>query len=149
MDLFPLKAAAGVCLLSLEQHALMFLAFSLLVAMDCLSRWLAISAGMLKEKSGEIPPLLLSLLSIPEARRKGLISSKVMKEAGLSKLFLYNICVIAAGLGDYLLSSAGSPSAIAVSYLSSAEALSVTENLSEAGVKSMAGLLELFRKKES
>lgn len=52
MDLFPLKAAAGVCLLSLEQHALMFLAFSLLVAMDCLSRWLAISAGMLKEKSG-------------------------------------------------------------------------------------------------
>ena len=38
MDLFPLKAAAGVCLLSLEQHALMFLAFSLLVAMDCLSR---------------------------------------------------------------------------------------------------------------
>lgn len=107
---------------------------------------------MLKEKSGEIPPLLLSLLSIPEARRKGLISSKVMKEAGLSKLFLYNICVIAAGLGDYLLSSAGSPSglsAIAVSYLSSAEALSVTENLSEAGVKSMAGLLELFRKKES
>ena len=91
MDLFPLKAAAGVCLLSLEQHALMFLAFSLLVAMDCLSRWLAISAGMLKEKSGEIPPLLLSLLSIPEARRKGLISSKVMKEAGLSKLFLYNI----------------------------------------------------------
>mgnify|MGYP002081283950 FL=1 len=152
MDLFPLKAAAGVCLLSLEQHALMFLAFSLLVAMDCLSRWLAISAGMLKEKSGEIPPLLLSLLSIPEARRKGLISSKVMKEAGLSKLFLYNICVIAAGLGDYLLSSAGSPSglsAIAVSYLSSAEALSVTENLSEAGVKSMAGLLELFRRKES
>jgi lysozyme len=88
MDLFPLKAAAGVCLLSLEQHALMFLAFSLLVAMDCLSRWLAISAGMLKEKSGEIPPLLLSLLSIPEARRKGLISSKVMKEAGLSKLSL-------------------------------------------------------------
>ena len=135
MDLFPLKAAAGVCLLSLEQHALMFLAFSLLVAMDCLSRWLAISAGMLKEKSGEIPPLLLSLLSIPEARRKGLISSKVMKEAGLSKLFLYNICVIAAGLGDYLLSSA--------------EALSVTENLSEAGMKSMAGLLELFRRKES
>ena len=141
MDLFPLKAAAGVCLLSLEQHALMFLAFSLLVAMDCLSRWLAISAGMLKEKSGEIPPLLLSLLSIPEARRKGLISSKVMKEAGLSKLFLYNICVIAAGLGDYLLSSAGSPSGLS--------AIAVTENLSEAGVKSMAGLLELFRKKES
>ena len=97
-------------------------------------------------------PFSVHISESPVARRKGLISSKVMKEAGLSKLFLYNICVIAAGLGDYLLSSAGSPSglsAIAVSYLSSAEALSVTENLSEAGVKSMAGLLELFRKKES
>ena len=61
MDLFPLKAAAGVCLLSLEQHALMFLAFSLLVAMDCLSRWLAISAGMLCTMS----PVLPSCLSSP------------------------------------------------------------------------------------
>ena len=56
MDLFPLKAAAGVCLLSLEQHALMFLAFSLLVAMDCLSRWLAISAGMLMKSRGRFLP---------------------------------------------------------------------------------------------
>ena len=75
MDSFPLKAAAGVCLLSLEQHALMFLAFSLLVAMDCLSRWLAISAGMLPKIDGALRAVASGVESVVIKQAEALLDA--------------------------------------------------------------------------
>ena len=71
-----------------------------------------------------------------------------MKEQGLSKLILYNFCVLVSASADYLLSESGHPSgmvSLAVSYLAAAEALSVMENLSEAGFSSITFLLKRMK----
>lgn len=83
--------------------------------------------------------------AIPRARRLGLICSSAMKEQGLSKLILYNLCVLVSACADYLLSESGFPSgmvSLAVGYLTAAEALSVMENLSEAGFSSVTFMLK-------
>lgn len=145
---FPIKFTGSVVFLSLGQHALLFLSFTALVAMDVFSRWLAISAGLLRKEGQKEPTLLAMILAIPRAREKGLIESSIMRERGLSKILMYTLCVLAAAFADWLLSAGGSPSGMAflvVSYLTSTEALSVIENLSEAGLTSMVKLLENLR----
>lgn len=146
---FPLKAAAGMLFLALLHHALMFLCFTLLVLLDLISRWLAIAAGLLRSEGQANPSLLSMAGAIPRARRLGLINSRRMKEQGLSKLILYHLCVLASACADYLLSSSGHPIglvSLSISYLAAAEALSVIENLSEAGFHSMTLLLSRLRR---
>lgn len=145
---FPLKAALSIFFLALVHHALMFLCFSLLVLLDLLSRWIAISAELLRAEGKSSPTLLAMFRAIPRARRLGLICSSAMKEQGLSKLILYNFCVLVSASADYLLSESGHPSgmvSLAVSYLAAAEALSVMENLSEAGFSSITFLLKRMK----
>ena len=139
-SLFPLKAALSIFFLALVHHAFMFLCFSLLVLADLLSRWIAISAALLRAEGKSEATLLSMIRAIPRARRLGLICSSVMKEQGLSKLILYNLCVLVSACADYLLSESGFPSA--VGYLTAAEALSVMENLSEAGFSSVTFMLK-------
>lgn len=90
-DHFPLKAAGSLLLLTLVHHALMLLCFSLLVALDLLTRWIAISASLLQAEGNGHPTLWAMVRAIPRARRLGLISSAVMKEQGLSKLLLLSL----------------------------------------------------------
>nr|WP_297003810.1 phage holin family protein [uncultured Dialister sp.] len=145
---FPIKFTGSVVFLSLGQHALLFLCFSALVALDVLSRWLAISAEMLRKEGRRGPTLFALARGIPRARRLGLIKSSVMKERGASKLMMYAFCVFAAAAADAMLSISGNPSGmvpLVVSYLTSTEALSVVENLSEAGLSSMKRLLEQLK----
>lgn len=149
LDLFPLKFIASLFLLTLGQHSLMFLAFSILVGMDIMSRWIAISYQMIGQ-SGQNPSLWKAFLAIPESRRKGLIQSRVMKEQGLSKLFLYLLCVITAGMTDYLLHTIGESggfTTLVIGYLTSTEALSIVENLSDAGVSGMKEIVEKLKNK--
>lgn len=145
---FPLKVTGSLLFLVAAHHALMFLCFSLLVLLDLLARWLAIAASLLRAEGDREPSLLAMARAIPRARKLGLIRSRIMKERGLSKLILYNICVLAAGCADYLLQGAGQPSdmvSLAISYLAASEALSVIENLSEAGFTSIALLLKRLK----
>lgn len=140
----PLKLTGTLLFMGLARQALLFLCFASLVTVDLISRWLAISADLLRAEGHPSPSLMAMAKAIPRARRLGLIRSSIMKEQGLSKLLLYGLCVFASGMADWALASAGEPSgmsAIAVSYLSATEALSVIENLSEAGVESMGRLL--------
>ena len=142
---FPLKAALSIFFLALVHHAFMFLCFSLLVLADLLSRWIAISAALLRAEGKSEATLLSMIRAIPRARRLGLICSSAMKEQGLSKLILYNLCVLVSACADDLLSESGFPSAmvsLAVGYLTAAEALSVMENLSEAGFSSVTFMLK-------
>ena len=145
-DQFPLKLTGSVLAMVLIHHAFMFTCFAMLVMTDILSRWLAISAGLLRREGRNAPTLSAMVRAIPRARKLGLIRSSVMRERGLSKLMLYCLCVLTAGCVDCLMLLSGIPSAmtsLVVSYLSSAEALSVMENLSEAG---FPGMTELLRK---
>lgn len=145
---FFLKLTGSILFMALVQHALMFLCFSALVAFDLISRWLAISSGMIRKEGNPKPSLLSMILALPRARRQGLIRSGVMKEEGLSKLILYSLSVLIAGCADFLLLSSGQSggmTALVVSYLTSTEALSIVENLSEAGLPSMISLLQKMK----
>ncbi len=137
------KAAAGVALAALaRQHAVLLTCFSLLVFLDCLTRWVALAYVYCRER-GEKVTFWGAVMAIPAARRAGRIDSRRMKERGLGKLLLYAVCVLMACLADSMMAAIGTPGwmlRLMVSYMAVTESLSVVENLSDAGVKSLARL---------
>ena len=120
-DGFPMKLMGGILFLTLEKQLAMLLLFGILIFLDCFTRWIAISHAHLVS-CGRQPTFLEAVCGIREARRQRLISSEIMKKRGTEKLILYNL-----------------------SYLAATEALSVIENLSDAGVSSMTELLKKLR----
>lgn len=146
---FWVKATASAVLtVTGHQHAMLFLCFVMLVFLDCLTRWIAISYRHLVERGEEHPSLLRSIWKIPAARRAGKIESRVMKEQGLCKLLLYGVCVIVACLVDLMMATLHAPGwmvNLMVSYMAITETLSVVENLSDAGVDSLARLVEKLK----
>lgn len=141
---FWVKATASAVLtVTGQQHVTLLACFTALVFLDCLTRWIAISYGYLKEQGEEHPSLIRSICKIPKARRAGRIDSRTMKEQGLCKLLLYAVCVIVAGLVDLMMVTIHAPGwmvNLMVSYMAITETLSVVENLSDAGVDSLAKL---------
>ena len=146
---FWVKATASAVLtVTGRQHAVLFLCFVLLVFLDCLTRWIAISYRHLVEQGEEHPSLIRAIFKIPAARRAGKIESRVMKEQGLCKLFLYGVCVIVACVVDLMMATLHAPGwmvNLMVSYMTITETLSVVENLSDAGVDSLARLVEKLK----
>ena len=141
---FGIKLGAGAVLtVTMHQHVMLVFCFTLLVFLDCLTRWIAISYGYLREQGEEHPSLVRSIMRIPAARRAGRIDSRTMKEQGLGKLLLYAVCVIVSCVGDLMLVTIHAPGwlmTLMVSYMTITETLSVVENLSDAGVESLAKL---------
>ena len=135
-DGFPMKLMGGVLFLTLEKQLAMLLLFGILIFLDCFTRWIAISHAHLVS-CGRQPTFLEAVCGIREARRQRLISSEIM------------LCVAAGIVSDALLQEAGASTdgmaGIVVSYLAATEALSVIENLSDAGVSSMTELLKKLR----
>ena len=146
---FWVKATASAVLtVTGRQHAVLFLCFVLLVFLDCLTRWIAISYRHLVEQGEEHPSLIRAIFKITAARRAGKIESRVMKEQGLCKLFLYGVCVIVACVVDLMMATLHAPGwmvNLMVSYMAITETLSVVENLSDAGVDSLARLVEKLK----
>lgn len=146
---FWVKATASAVLtVTGRQHAMLFLCFVLLVFLDCLTRWIAISYRHLVEQGEEHPSLIRAVFKIPAARRAGKIESRVMKEQGLCKLLLYGVCVIVACVVDLMMATLHAPGwmvNLMVSYMAITETLSVVENLSDAGVDSLARLVEKLK----
>lgn len=88
IDLYPLKTVSTVLLIFLmDARTVLFLCFALLVVIDCLTRWTAISFKSLAERNGKAT-LAAALWGIPSARRKGLIRSFDMRK-GMDKLLLF------------------------------------------------------------
>ncbi len=141
---FWTKAAmSAVLTVTGQQHVTLLACFSLLVVLDCLTRWIAISYGFLRDQGEEQPSLIRSICRIPAARRAGKIDSRTMKEQGLCKLLLYAVCVIMACLVDVMMVTIHAPGwmvNLMVSYMAITETLSVIENLSDAGVDSLSRL---------
>ena len=78
------------------------------------------------------------------------INSTEMRTRGVSKLFVYCICFLMAAIFDLMSMAAGGSSQIVqivCGYLAMNEALSIIENLGDAGVKSMARLYELLQRR--
>ncbi len=145
---FPWKVLGGMMLVHIDRHISLFLLFAVLVFLDCLTRWMAISHGRLLS-FGVSGGLWDALRGIPAAREAHLISSDVMKKRGVEKLILYDITLMTALLVDALLEEAGAMDTallpLAVSYLAMTEALSILENLSDAGAKAAGELSQKLR----
>ena len=139
--------AAAIMVILLHKHAILFYAFSALVVLDCLTKWLAIADDFLV-KQGKTA--LQSLIAIKAARSAGLISSEVMKHRFLGKICIYLLCVMAAASADLIMVELSKPAwavSTIIGYLTATELLSIVENLNAAGVEAVKGLIDTIKKK--
>lgn len=142
--------AAAILTLLLHKHAVLFYAFSLLVFLDCLTKWIAIARDYLIEQGQHEPTLLQAFCAIPAARNAGEIKSDVMKHRFLGKISVYLLCVMAAASADLIMVELLKPTWAVntiVGYLTCTELLSIIENLNAAGVEAAGGLLAIVSKK--
>ena len=150
LNMAPLKTALGSIIAALlYKHVIMFYCFVGLVFLDCFTRWLAISHDYLvANEKKEKPSLWKSFCSISRARAAGKISSTIMRERGLSKIMVYIVAVFTSAISDKLLLSIGSQPwlvSLIIGYLTVTEALSVVENLSDAGVGSLGRIIDKIK----
>ena len=150
LNMAPLKTALGAIIAALlYKHVIMFYCFVGLVFLDCFTRWLAISYDYLvANEKKEKPSLWKSFCSISRARAAGKISSTIMRERGLSKIMVYIVAVFTSAISDKLLLSIGSQPwlvSLIIGYLTVTEALSVVENLSDAGVGSLGRIIDKIK----
>ena len=150
LNMAPLKTALGAIIAALlYKHVIMFYCFVGLVFLDCFTRWLAISHDYLvANEKKETPSLWKSFCSISRARAAGKISSTIMRERGLSKIMVYIVAVFTSAISDKLLLSIGSQPwlvSLIIGYLTVTEALSVVENLSDAGVGSLGRIIDKIK----
>lgn len=143
---WPFKLSGGAVLLVLARHAMLFTAFTALVAIDLFAKFIALSYEMLKAQGKENPSLVESIKAIPEAHRQRIINSHEMKTQFLGKILMYIFAVIAAGFADYMIGHVNFGQ-IVIAYLASTELLSVIENLDDAGVSALHGLVSLVKRK--
>ncbi|WP_312560202.1 phage holin family protein [Anaerospora sp.] len=132
-------------------HGSALLAFTVLIFVDLVTRWIAISYKHLQDCS-KSSDLLSCIVNIPAAFDAGWINSDAMKHRFAGKLILYLVLTIMAVDADFLLVAAGeTPLLLKVAwvYLAATEAISVLENLRDAGVEQASGLLDFLRSRLS
>ena len=144
-------AMAAIMVVLLHRHAILFYAFSALVVLDCLTKWLAIAHDYLVKQGKTEPTILQSMIAIKAARSAGLISSEVMKHRFLGKICIYLLCVMAAASADLIMVELSKPAwavSTIIGYLTATELLSIVENLNAAGVEAVKGLIDIVKKKK-
>lgn len=142
-------AVAAIMALLLHKHAVLFYAFSTLVFLDCLTKWIAIAHDYLV-KQGKKPTLMQSLIGIKAARSAGKIKSEVMKHRFLGKICVYLLCVMAAASADLIMIELAKPTwavGTIIGYLTATELLSIIENLDAADVEAAQGLVAIVKKR--
>lgn len=147
-DGWPFKLAGGAVLMVLARHAMLFTAFTALVAIDLFAKFIALSYEMLKAQGVENPSFVESIKSISEAHRQRIINSHEMKTQFLGKILMYIFAVIAAALVDFMIGHLNF-SQIVIAYLASTELLSIIENLDDAGVSAVHDLVGLIKRKRA
>lgn len=144
-------AMAAIMVVLLHRHAILFYAFSALVVLDCLTKWLAIAHDYLVKQGKTAPTIFQSLIAIKAARSAGLISSEVMKHRFLGKICIYLLCVMAAASADLIMVELSKPAwavSTIIGYLTATELLSIVENLNATGVEAVKGLIDIVKKKK-
>lgn len=127
--------------------------FILLVFVDLLTKWAAISYKMLIDMGAKPENLspLTKWQAIPVAFGKGLISSNQMRKPFVKKTLTYVFATLAAVCFDLMAGGIGGQSNFAVNlvwlYLGSAEFISILENMRDGGNDSMGRFLDLAKTK--
>ena len=142
--------AAAILAILLHKHAVLFMAFSALVFIDCFTRWMSLSYKRLQQHGTSAPTVMQIITGINAARSEGLISSEVMKHRFVGKLIVYILCVLAAVLVDVCMIALHQPSwavPLVAGYLVVTELLSICENLNDAGIEAAQGLVNVIKKR--
>ena len=122
--------------------------FALAVFIDLVTKWMALAHKYLEAKGEEDGDMVSCILAIPSAHR--MISSRQMKRQFAGKMVLYILLTVGGGAADRLLASVGRPDLfmeMCVSYLAASEMLSIVENLNDAGVGVLSGLVRKLKRK--
>lgn len=141
---------AAMLAMIFHKHAILFYSFVILVFMDCFTKWVAISYSYLKDKGILAPTILDSIKGIREARAAKKIKSEVMKHRFLGEIGVYLICALSAAVVDVVMKVLDKPTwavMTVIGYLVVTELLSIIENLNDAGVEAMSGLIVFVKKK--
>lgn len=141
--------AAAILAILLHKHAVLFIAFSALVFIDCFTRWMSLSYKRL-QGMGQTPSVMQIIGGIEAARAEGLISSEVMKHRFVGKIIVYILCVLAAVLVDVCMIALHQPPwavPLVAGYLVVTELLSICENLNDAGIEAVQGLVNVIKKR--
>jgi phage-related holin len=142
--------AAAILVILLHKHAVLFMAFTALVFIDCFTRWMSLSYKRLQQTGVEFPTVMQIIIGIKAARSEGLISSEVMKHRFVGKVIVYILCVLAAVLVDLAMITLQQPVwavPLVAGYLVITELLSICENLNDAGIEAVQGLVNVIKKR--
>lgn len=144
---WPFKIAVGGMIALIQFHLELVTLFSILIVIDLLTKWLALAYGFLKGQEKE-PTVIDSIHAMPAAHRAGVISSRQMKCQFMLKMGLYVLLTIASGVADIIVSTVHHPAVfmeLCISYLAASELLSIVENLNDAGVSVLSGLVQIIK----
>ncbi len=141
--------AAAILAILLHKHAVLFIAFSALVFIDCFTRWMSLSYKRL-QGMGQTPSVMQIIGGIEAAHAEGLISSEVMKHRFVGKLIVYILCVLAGVLVDVCMIALHQPPwavPLVAGYLVVTELLSICENLNDAGIEAVGEIAALVKRR--
>ena len=146
--LLAVIADVGIYMLGLK-HVQVLGIFILLVFLDLITKWAAISYKMLIDMGANPDNISGSdkYIAIPAAWGKGLISSKHMRKPFVTKVLTYCLATGAAWCFDYMAGQYAFAVNIVWLYLGSVEFLSILENMRDGGNGTIAGLLDIVHTK--
>jgi phage-related holin len=147
-----LKAAGSfVFAVFAHMHTQLLLCFALLVCIDLLTKWIALSRErLLKNKRKTNPTFYECVLGLRKARRAGYIKSSEMKHRFVGKIIVYMTIALAGAMFDTMMRTLGKPEwavFLLVGYLAMTEIMSIVENLQDAGVSVAEDLHDILNKK--
>ena len=146
--LLAVVAEVGIYMLGLK-HVQVLGIFIILVFLDLITRWAAISYQMLIDM-GANPDNISGYdkyIAIPAAWGKGLISSKHMRKPFVTKVLTYCLATAGAWCFDFMAGQYAFAVNVVWLYLGSVEFLSILENMRDGGNSTISGLLELVQSK--
>lgn len=123
--------------------------FILLVFIDLITKWSAISYQMLVDMGARPENISASdkYIAIPAAWGKGLINSKHMRKPFVTKVLTYCLATAGAWCFDFMAGNYAFAVNLVWLYLGSVEFLSILENMRDGGNSTISGLLELVQSK--
>lgn len=142
--LLAVIAEVGIYMLGLK-HVQVLGIFILLVFLDLITKWAAISYQMLIDLGASPDNISGSdkYIAIPAAWGKGLISSKHMRKPFVTKVLTYCLATAGAWCFDFMAGQYAFAVNIVWLYLGSVELLSILENMRDGGNTTISGLLDV------
>lgn len=140
-------SVASILTVFFSSHGTALMAFVVLILIDLATKWLSltykylIDQGVCQEKAG----LWQCARNMGNAFNQKYITSEMMKTKFAGKIILYMILVSAVVHVDFMVGGEGIFLKAAWYYLAATEAVSIIENLRDAGVQSLDPLLTFIR----